>query len=245
MFRFYPQCSDRNMTGLCSQCNIKVFRPEECIVSNGGPCDACAKDIELEKEIKKLELEIQKINSMRRRLRTAMNANHDPFIHKFPFEIVSHIFIQCAPPSACFDKGDRASALYLGAVCQKWRQLAWATSGLWNSLYFKISKHWPEQCEKEKYLPQLVAEWLERSSGRPLTIRFEDRSGWPDLYEEYRQEIINTLNKHSASWQDMQFGLQAHDLHRLCGSSQEIYSVDSFSLTPTIRSNLPAFQRSA
>jgi hypothetical protein len=113
---------------------MKFLRPEQCAVWDGKPCAACDEDIELEKEKKELEIRIEKIDLRRRALRTVMNENHDCLIPRFPLEIASDIFIRYAPPSALFDKDDRSTPLYLGAVCQKWRELAWATPQLWSSL---------------------------------------------------------------------------------------------------------------
>jgi hypothetical protein len=185
------------------------------------PCAACTEDIELEKEINELEKEINELESRvakiyirRRALRTTMNENHDPLIHQFPPEIASQIFIQCSPPSACFDKfkksSPKCSPLYLGAVCQKWRQLAWTTPDLWTSLLIGCRGKYNND------LPQLVNEWLERSASLPLTIMLKDRTEW--LYAH--DEVINILNKHSARWHDMHFDLSARHLHRLSGSSE-------------------------
>ena len=168
----------------------KILRPEQCVVLDGKPCSACTEDIELEKEITELEIKIQKINIRRRALRTAMNENHDPLIHKFPPEIASHIFIQYSPPPSTFFKElNTNNPLYLGAVCQKWRQLAWATPDLWTSLSII-----PNAKYNSIDRPALVNEWLERSASLPLTIRLEDRWGWVDNDDK----MINILNKYSA-----------------------------------------------
>ena len=122
-------------------------------------------------------------------IRTVMNENHDPLIHKFPPEIASHIFIHYSPPSTFFNELDTNNPLFLGAVCQKWRQLAWATPELWTSLSiipnakYNFIEH-----------PPLVKQWLERSASLPLTIRLEDHWGWVDDDDK----MINILNKHSA-----------------------------------------------
>jgi hypothetical protein len=182
---------------------------------DGRPCSACAEDIELEKEIKELGIKIKKINIRRRAIRTAMNENHDPFIHKFPPEIASHIFMQYSPPSERFDRPHKTSPLYLGAVCQKWRQLAWATPQLWSSFQICISSTQPHQ-------DQLILEWLDRSTGLPLTIRLSSYHKHKENKDkDYRDEMINLLNKYSARWHDMRVELPAHLLERLSGSSQE------------------------
>jgi hypothetical protein len=180
---------------------------------DGKPCAACTEDIELEKEINELEIKIEKIHSRRRALRTAMNENHDPLIHRFPPEIVSHIFIQYSPPNTCIDNSDGNSPLYLGAVCQKWRQLAWATPGLWTSLRIDPGEEYGLSMGD---LPQLASEWLERSASLPLTITLEDDWSW--LCRD--DKVINILNKHSARWHDMRFNLPARHLHHLSGSSE-------------------------
>ena len=202
------------MAGLRSRCCTKVLRPERCVILDGKPCVACAEDIELEKEIKELESMIDKIHIRRRELRTAMNENHDRLISKFPPEIASHIFTQYSPPSTFSKEFGYDNPLYLGAVCQKWRQLAWATPELWTSLH--IVPH-------EKYclgdLPKLATEWLERSASLPLTIILQDYWGW--VNEDDASGVINILNTHSARWRDMHLDLPARHLHRFSGLSQE------------------------
>ena len=194
---------------------MKVLRPEQCAVVDGKPYAACDEDIEPEKEKKKLEIRIEKIDLRRRGLRTVMNENHDRLIPRFPLEIASHIFIQYAPPSALFDKDERtrSTPLHLGAVCQKWRQLAWVTPQLWSSLFVGLFQESSQYNSSD--LPQLIAEWLERSASFPLTIRFDRVSVNDGVY----REVINVLNKHSAKWYDMHFDLPPGYLHRLHGSS--------------------------
>jgi hypothetical protein len=193
----------------------KILRPKQCVVLDGNPCSACTEDIELEKEIKELEIKIKKIYIRRRAIRTAMNENHDPLIHKFPPEIASDIFMQYSPPNEFFDGPYGTSPLYLGAVCQKWRQLAWATPQLWTSLGIHIKS-------LNRHRAQLVPEWLDRSASLPLTIRLSDYRWHEEGNDEDPcDEVINVLNKHSARWHDMDFVLPAHLLERLSGLSQE------------------------
>ena len=125
------------MVRLCSSCGGGGTgdRPRSCTLMEGGPCRACEESAAIYHQIKQLEKEIDKLKEKRRALATTMNANHDPFIHKFPPEIGSHIFHLCLPSldSQISDLWWRQMAewnvpLRLGAVCRKWRQLAWATS---------------------------------------------------------------------------------------------------------------------
>jgi hypothetical protein len=191
-------------------CNAKVLRPERCEVLDGKPCAACTEDINLEKEIVQLGHSIEKLQTRRRALRTVMNENHDRLIHKFPSEIASHIFIQYAPPNVSRYKEDRSTPLRLGAVCRKWRQLAWATPQLWSSLVVEVTG-------RGEHPLQFIDEWLERSASLPLIIKFYDYSG---QVHEVSSKAIKILNKHSARWYDMHFDIPAYCLHHLCGSSQ-------------------------
>ena len=199
-----------------ASCNMKVLRPEQCVISDGNPCSACTHDMELQQEIEEFEIRIEK---RRRALRTAMNENHDPFIHKFPPEIASQIFIQYAPPSALFDEDERSTPLYLGAVCQKWRQLAWATPQLWSSSLIGFRANGRYSTSNESDLLQLVAEWLERAASLRLTIRL-DHTAHEVHGDGVYHDVINLLNKHSARWYDMHLDLPVRHLYRLCGSSQ-------------------------
>ncbi|KIM38268.1 hypothetical protein M413DRAFT_448001 [Hebeloma cylindrosporum] len=196
--------------------NAKVLRPERCVALNGHPCVACIEDIELEKEMNQGEGSIDSKIQKRRALRTTMNENHDRLIHRFPPEIAFEIFIQYG---ASFDKrGDsRSHPLYLGAVCQKWRQLAWATPELWTSLHIASS---PLQVNES--LPQLVAQWLERSAALPLTIDFEFIVCHLVQHpaDKIYPEVINHLNHHSERWREVHLKLPARHLNRLCGSFQ-------------------------
>ena len=216
--------SDRDMTcmtAMCGRSNVKVLRPEQCAVLDGKPCATCAEDIELEKEMNKLEIRAEKILIRRRVLRTVMNEIHDRLIHRFPPEIGSHIFLQYALPSELFNQDDGISPLYLGAVCWKWRQLAWATPQLWSSLLVGFCPRGRYNCSNKSDLLQLVAEWLERSASLPLTIRFnylieEVHQGVSGVY----RDVISILNQHSERWYDMHFELPACHLHQLSGSPQ-------------------------
>ena len=204
MSRLYPTA---RLVGMIAR---KVLRPERCMVRNGKPCKACTEDIKLEKKIKELEIKIKKIYIKRRALRTAMNENHDSLIHKFPPEIASLIFIQCSPPIESIDIHFRPNPLYLGAVCQKWRQLAWATPELWTSLNIRSFS---------RDRAQLVREWLDRSASLPLDIKLLDDGDCDD--QGQHDEVINILNKHSARWHNMHLNLWAEHLRCLSGSSQE------------------------
>ena len=134
-----------NMVILCSRCRETVDEPMPCIALEGGPCSECRERATIRQKIKQLEAEIEELKARYDTFATKMNANHDPFIHKFPPEISSHIFRLCLLPPLDFGESSLpslqsslAAPLSLGRVCRKWRQLAWATPDLWENVYLPI-----------------------------------------------------------------------------------------------------------
>ena len=89
-------------------------------------------------------------------------------------------------------------------MCQKWRQLAWATPQLWSSIVVG-----PREAPLE-----LIAKWLERSATLPLTIRFYDVLGQHD-------GVSPILNKHSARWYDIHLDIPPTYFPGFYGSEEE------------------------
>jgi hypothetical protein len=135
-------------------------QPVTCTVLEGDPCSACKEREIVRQKIIQLEAEIKKLKTKYDNLASKMNAAHDPFIHKLPSEIGSHIFRLSLPRYSSIESGPRlvAGSLKLGAVCRKWRQLAWATPNLWESLSIVI--HPSASHFLAESLPDLLREWL-------------------------------------------------------------------------------------
>ena len=192
----------------------KVLRPDRCVMPDGDRCSACTEDIALEQQLKELKRLMEKIHIKRRALRTVMNQNHDRLIHRFPPEIASRIFFHYSLITRFMETYAKTNTLFLGAVCQKWRQLAWATPKVWTWIYIndKVIYRWNSNAAK------LLAEWLERSAALPLTIRFVGPSnGDSAVY----CVVTDLLNKHSARWYDIRLVIPACHFHRLGGSPQQ------------------------
>ena len=186
----------------------KRGRVVHCSILEGGRCLACKEDIEL-------ELEFQE---RRRKLRTRMNENHDPFILKLPPEVASYIFLlsmgkrdtrEIARSRDCLP-----TPFLLGAVCSGWRQLARSTPGLWKRLAFTL----PDS-EFMEALPRLVADWLDRSGGLPLTLKVSYYAPDGDPPPDRHVSVIDALNQHSGRWCDVEFNLPSDYIGLLCGSS--------------------------
>jgi len=230
------------MALLCSRCRGSGVEAEDqktCIVLEGDPCLPCKERKEIQKQIEQLEEEITKLKAKHHALGGRINAIHDPFIHKLPPEVGSHIFRLCLPTLDFEDlRDDEAAAftrvLRLGAVCQKWRQLAWTTPDLWDTLFLRITPS--TRLSLAKSLPGLLREWLSRSGIRPLTIIFRHfgcfpsfpsyRNPWDDfrsiatILESATDSVIEVINLHSGRWQNLHLDVRADISERLCGLAQ-------------------------
>ena len=227
--------------GLCSRSkgvNAKA-RPVACTMLEGGPCSVCKEREAIREKIGQLEEEITQLKAKHHALGSRMNEIHDPFIHKLPPEVGSHIFRLCFP-TFYFEDVDRWSkaaaftrVLRLGAVCRKWRQLAWATPDLWDTLYFMISPLTKRSLVQ--WLPGLLHEWLSRSGMRPLTIFFryfgcsqesdysssDDEVAHGSLIETLNsavEVVIEVINSHSGRWRNLHLDVSGDIPERLCGS---------------------------
>lgn len=188
-------------------------RVAHCSIADGGKCLACKEDMELEHKI-------QELQERRRHLRTKINANHDPFVLRLPPELASHIFLLSIRSRDTLSRIRRRKFIptpyLLGAVCQGWRQLARSTPELWSKLAFTISDI--SKSRTMEALPHLIADWLERLGGLPLTLQINYSRDSHLLAEGYIP-IIDALNRHSERWCNVDFALPADYLGRLCGSS--------------------------
>jgi hypothetical protein len=210
--------------GLCSRC--RGFDAEDlpvaCTVLEGGPCSACEERSDIRSQIKRLEEEIIKLKEKHYALGTTMNAIHDPFIHKLPPEIGSHILRLCLPtldfglPHPWPQPEEVTGALRLGAVCRKWRQLAWATPNLWEMLYLDTGP-WTTNSLASS-LPGLIEAWLARSGVLPLAIFFLD---YPSRRSEIKfviPRIVEIINLHSGRWRNLFLNVDADILELFSGS---------------------------
>ena len=221
---------------LCHRCRGSRVETEDqtitCVALECGPCFPCREREIIRQKIEQLEEEITKLKAKHSALGSRANEIHDPFIHKLPPEIGFHIF-RLSLPTLDFEDfhlWDKAAAftrvLRLGAVCRKWRELAWATPDLWDTLYVRIS---PLQGHAlVQWLPGLVLQWLSRSGMLPLTIFFSysERSEESDSYDSSDEStlepvadlVIEVINLHSGRWQNLHLDVGGDIPERFCGS---------------------------
>ena len=218
---------------------------------DGGPCSPCEERAAI--QIKQLKTKYDAIG-------TARNAIHDPFVHKLPSEIASHI-IRLSLPTLNNRKEDLEdihqqwsiirkgwALLKLGSVCRKWRQLAWATPNLWTTLYIRIKASiTPSTAES---LPDLLREWLGRSGAVPLTIYFfpyedflEDDTPdyinpWTDTLDTMADLVIDLLSMHLGRWRNLHLRASPAILERFSCSTEPKQLV-SLELTNTKEEKTP------
>ena len=218
---------------------------DACVVLEGGPCSPCAERAAISRQIKLLKAKYDTIG-------TARNAIHDPFIHKLPPEIASHI-LRLSLPTLKNRKDDPkgvhgqwksilkewAVPLKLGSVCQKWRELAWATPDLWTTLCIRIKPSMTLSTAES--LPGLLRKWLGRSGVLPLTIYFfpdndsefmsedeylNDFDDWTDTLDITAGFVIDLLNLHSGRWRNLHLRASPAMLERFSCSTEPKELVD-------------------
>jgi hypothetical protein len=245
------------MAALCS--GVEAEDQPTCVVLEGGPCSPCKERAAIRHQFKQLKAKYDTVGA-------ETNAIHDPFIHKLPPEIASHILRLSLPvlnnekddPKAIHGRWsvirkEWAAPLKLGSVCRKWRQLAWATPNLWTTLYIRIKPSMTPSTAG--LLPALLHEWLCRSGGLPLTIYFfpyhdftnfvtEDDvpdyiSTWPDRLDIAATLVIDILNLHSGRWHNLHLKASADIFQRFSGSTEPKQLV-SLELANTLVEDTPS-----
>jgi hypothetical protein len=225
----------------CSRCGGSGVEEDQptCVVLEGGPCSPCKERAAIQQQIQQLEDEIAKLKAKQKSLGTAMNAVHDPFIHKLPVEIGSHI-LRLSLPTLTIGEHDPmtihgpdsvvwAAPLKLGSVCHKWRQLAWATPDLWTTLSIAIDSSM--SISTSESLPGLLGDWLGRSGVLPLTIYFFHDSDYlltsydpgtgirTEVFEVSTGLVIDILNSRSGQWRNLHLKAGTHIIERFSSST--------------------------
>ncbi|KAF8956461.1 hypothetical protein BDZ97DRAFT_187803 [Flammula alnicola] len=179
-----------------------------CKLSNGQPCPPCTSLLKIDQEIAELVIK-------RRSIMSQVNQNHDPTIHRLPHELASHIFTLSIPMLMSHRKNYKKSLLcaplILGAVCLKWRQIAWSTPHLWTKISINLLP------QKFPQRGQLAQEWLNRSGDLPLSIYLyhNDKSkDLPKKLEPVFYPIIEILNQCSHRWYSLDLDLPSSLISR-------------------------------
>ncbi|KAF8971917.1 hypothetical protein BDZ97DRAFT_1153800 [Flammula alnicola] len=170
-----------------------------CKISDGQPCPPCMRLLNIDQEISKLMTERLSIKSL-------VNQNHDSIIHRLPQEIASHIFTFSVPTFKAhprkFKKSVVSAPLTLGAICQRWRQIAWSTPHLWTTICINLlPRKFPQR-------GQLAYEWLSRSGDLPLSIYLYFKDNLKAKKSEHKlHPFIDLINQYSHRWYSLDLDL--------------------------------------
>ncbi|KAJ7772204.1 hypothetical protein B0H16DRAFT_1880919 [Mycena metata] len=118
-------------------------------------------------------------------------ANYIYPVLTLPNEVISEIFLQTldASPSLV----GRASPIYLGHICQKWRDIAQSTPSLWCTVAIRVFKYGAQN------LLQLLEMWLARSRRCPLSITFIDQTGG----QVVASRLLRAILQHRDRWETL------------------------------------------
>lgn len=122
-------------------------------------------------------------------------------IQRLPIEIGSMIFRYYASEEA--REAGHANPLTLGAVCKRWREIAWTTREIWTFLYVHVSLF---KSRSWSTFYKLVAEWLSRCANRPLNIHLHcyPRNYYKEKTTGYEFSnglpLVTLVNGYSGQW---------------------------------------------
>ncbi|KAF9531456.1 hypothetical protein CPB83DRAFT_849048 [Crepidotus variabilis] len=146
-------------------------------------------------------------------IRHTVNDVHDP-LAQVPREIVSVIF------EKIYDDY-QANVTYppfkLGAVCRSWRDIAWSTPMIWNSVHFTLDPdHETENCV------ELLKQYVGRSGILRLSIHLEWCHAEGYIFEEEAFEpIIEVLKPCISRWDSVHLELPVFAYSRLVEDVQQ------------------------
>ena len=130
----------------------------------GSLCDLCMEFKQLQDQISGVTQHLGRLLEKRYQLKERIAIYHsNKIIQKIPPEFLSNIFqFFISSDSDC--ERNPNSSLILGAICGRWRAIAWSTPCLWSS----ISINFDIGSLGDKL--RLAREWLSRSGQLPLSI---------------------------------------------------------------------------
>ncbi|KAJ6583112.1 hypothetical protein DFH09DRAFT_978943 [Mycena vulgaris] len=145
--------------------------------------------VEPKNELACVDAQIDEMNILIHQLkvkRDALNAEIQPYmalispIRRIPQDVLQEIFLACLPQAhnALIDPG--AAPMLLGRICGHWRSVAYSTPRLWSSLHIPaLSSTWLSTMplKIKLKLAMIVAKWLDRAAGCPLSISLSRAMG--------------------------------------------------------------------
>ncbi|KIM37075.1 hypothetical protein M413DRAFT_31225 [Hebeloma cylindrosporum] len=163
----------------------EAYRPWcRLITSVALTCDMC-------RDYEQLEDQINQLLEKRHQLKACISLYHrKEIMQKIPPEVLANIF-QFFVSSDC---ESHCNPLFLGAICRRWRAIAWSAPRLWCSIAINVNRgsHGDEV--------RLIRDWLSRSGQLPLSIRITMNPNYELLPEAVISAVIEGVNEYADRW---------------------------------------------
>ncbi|KAH9480092.1 hypothetical protein JR316_0006689 [Psilocybe cubensis] len=186
-----------------------------CKRAHGLPCPPCKYWVELSEKIPLTKDDANHISLISKlaELRTDINSNHEPFIHRLPPEISTNILEMTlsrewytVEQQHQLKREEQGWPLVLGAVCKTWRRLAWSSPRLWTVMHLRYDVTATELLTPIRL--NIAEKWLRRSGQLPLSISIyalqENLSDFRETARAVTQSLIpfaSLINRYSHRWQ--------------------------------------------
>jgi len=177
----------------------------------GQVCGPCLQLQAIDTKLYALQEEVNKLLLIRTEVKERLNQHHDPFTRHLPMEITSNIFaIYTEIFNSDFDLNYATTTyggpLLLGAVSKSWREIAFATPHLWNTVNVVIPS-----IDKLPITVELTKQWLDRSRQLPLYLSLVHRAfEWDEQTEGEVVSLIplfNILQNVAPRWYKLVLGI--------------------------------------
>ena len=156
----------------------------------------------LEAEMASVEAMIENLSWRRTNLRQKINSLSPTAL--LPTEILTEIFrLNCQLE----DGGPPVTPLFFGGICKEWREIAWSTPLLWNTISLHVSR------KAHGSQVQLLRDWLLRANSSPLFIKLTSDDEHESIFCSLRA-IMDVLLTRSTYWNSLDCLLppQCHDI---------------------------------
>ncbi|KDR75616.1 hypothetical protein GALMADRAFT_226243 [Galerina marginata CBS 339.88] len=211
----------------------KLSLDPPCILCGLVPCEPCKDLAKVEKRVLETVAVLADLEKTRQSLRARVNRVHASLIQRVPLEIAAIIFeysVADYEEDSDLWRNHRSpyKRIKLGHICRSWREIAWSTPTLWNTISIKIRHRF------EKPNMTMWQEWLDRSGNLPLSIDLKSPYyGSADGLEYYRP-LMDLINHYSCRWRSLRAIISPDLLCRLHGPDTPSPSmVDTLIIIPT------------
>jgi len=149
-----------------------------------------------------VEVMMEHLSWRRTNLRRKINSLSSTAL--LPAEILTEIFwLACQLE----DGGPALTPLFFGGICKEWREIAWSTPLLWNTISLHVSR------KAHGSQVQLLRDWLLRANSSPLFIKLTSDDEHESIFCSLRA-IMDVLVTRSTYWSSLDCLLppQCHDI---------------------------------